>query len=71
MPKFAFIGDEQETQGFGLVFPRGVGVEVTDAHATRKLTHNQYFAQVCDGVEVLDPVATDEPKRRGRPPKAR
>lgn len=68
MAKFTFIGEEQETTAFGLRFPRGVGVEVTDAHAVRKLTNNQYFAAVFDGVEVLEPV---EPKRRGRPPKAR
>ena len=43
MPQFAYIGDEQETQVFGLVFPRGVAVEVTDSHAIRKLTNNQYF----------------------------
>ena len=70
MPKFAFIGDEQESRGFGLVFPRGVAVEVTDSHAIRKLTNNQFFSQVFDGVEVLDAIEP-APKRRGRPPKAR
>lgn len=70
MTQFAFIGDEQETQVFGLVFPRGVAVEVTDSHAIRKLTNNQYFSQVFDGVEVLDAVE-QAPKRRSRPPKAR
>lgn len=67
--KFTFIGEEQENVAFGLRFPRGVGVEVTDAHAVRKLTNNRFFAAVFDGVEVLEPV--EEPKRRGRPPKAR
>lgn len=66
--QFAFIGEEQETTAFGLRFPRGVGVEVTDPHAVRKLTNSRFFASVVDGVEVLEPV---EPKRRGRPPKAR
>lgn len=66
--QFAFIGDEPENVAFGLRFPRGVAVEVTDAHAVRKLTNNRFFAAVFDGVEVLAPV---EPKRRGRPPKAR
>ena len=65
---FTYIGEESETTAFGLRFPHGVGVEVTDAHAVRKLTNNPYFASVVDGVEVLEPV---EPKRRGRPPKAR
>lgn len=71
MAQFAFIGDEQETQGFGLVFPRGVAVEVSDSYAIRKLTNNQFFTQVFDGVEVLDAVEPEAPKRRGRPPKAR
>ena len=68
MPKFAFIGDEQETQGFGLVFPRGVPVEVTDPHAVQKLSRNQFYTEVIEGVEVL---GEDPPKRRGRPPKER
>lgn len=68
MPKFAFIGDEQETRGFGLVFPRNVPVEVTDEHAVRKLMRNQFYAQVFDGVQVI---GEEPPKRRGRPPKAR
>lgn len=66
--QFAFIGDEPENVAFGLRFPRGVAVDVTDEHAVRKLTNNRFFAAVFDGVEVLEPV---EPKRRGRPPKAR
>lgn len=77
--KFTFIGEEQETTAFGLRFPRGVVVEVTDATAVRKLTNNIYFAQVFDGVEVLapEPLAApvgepaSVPKRRGRPPKAK
>jgi hypothetical protein len=68
MPKFAFIGEEQETRGFGLVFPRGVAVEVSDPHAVLKLSRNQFYAQVFDGVEVQ---GEDPPKRRGRPPKDR
>lgn len=67
--QFAFIGDEPENVAFGLRFPRGVAVEVTDAHAVRKLTNNRFFAAVFDGVEVLEPVVPE--KRRGRPPKAR
>ena len=65
---FTYIGEEPETTAFGLRFPHGVSVEVTDPHAVRKLTNNCFFAAVVDGVEVLEPV---EPKRRGRPPKAR
>ena len=69
--RFTYIGDELETVAFGLRFPRGVGVEVTDPHAVRKLTNNRFFAAVFDGVEVLDPVPVAAEKRRGRPPKAR
>jgi hypothetical protein len=63
--KFAYVGGDEETTAFGLRFPRGVGVEVTDAHAIRKLSNNPHFSTVVDGVEVM------EPKRRGRPPKAK
>jgi hypothetical protein len=67
MASFTFIGDELETVAFGLRFPRGEAVEVTDAHAVKKLTNNQYFAQVFQGVEVLE---AEPPKKRGRPRKA-
>lgn len=64
---FTYIGEEEETDAFGLRFPRGVPVEVTDAHAVRKLRWNVHFSEVIEGVEVVE-VA---PKRRGRPPKAK
>ncbi len=67
MPQFAYIGEEGVTEVFGLSFPRNVPVEVTDAHAVRKLSSNGQFAAVHEGVQVLD---ADPPKRRGRPPKA-
>jgi hypothetical protein len=51
------------------MFPAGVAVEVTLPHAINKLRGNPYFAESFDGVEVVD--AQPEPKRRGRPPKAR
>jgi hypothetical protein len=41
-------------------FPKGVAVEVTDAHALAKSRINQFF-KVTDG----------EAPRRGRPPKAK
>jgi hypothetical protein len=64
--QFAYQGDHEETAVFGLLFPRGAPVEVTDERAARKLSNNRDFAQVVDGVEVMPA----EPKRRGRPPKA-
>ena len=66
MAQFAYIGDHEETAVFGLSFPHGVPVEVTDPRAIRKLSANCDFSQVVDGVEVM----ADQPKRRGRPPKA-
>ena len=68
MAQFAYIGDEAGAFAFGRWFPAGVTVEVpdSDAHACRKLRHSHHFAEVFDGVEVIDAA----PKRRGRPPKA-
>jgi len=42
---------------------------VTLPHAINKLRGNRFFVESFDGVEVVD--AQPEPKRRGRPPKAR
>lgn len=66
MTQFAYIGARDETTVFGLSFPRGVAVEVSDSHAIAKLSNNANFSAVVDGVEVMQA----EPKRRGRPPKA-
>lgn len=68
MASFAYQGDRAEVVCFGVVFPRGVVVQVTDAVACRKLAGNRDFCQVFDGVEVL-PSIQPAPKRRGRPPK--
>lgn len=68
MAQFTYIGDEKETSAFGLMFPAGVAVDVADAHAIKKLRGNPYFSETFEGVEVLD---AEQPKRRGRPPKAR
>jgi len=67
MALFSYIGDEERAEAFGLWFVRGASVEVTDAHAIRKLQHSYLFAEVFDGVEVVE---AEQPKRRGRPPKA-
>jgi hypothetical protein len=66
---FTYIGEEPGTDAFGLKFPAGVAVEVTLPHAINKLRGNRFFAESFDGVEVVE--ALPEPKRRGRPPKAR
>lgn len=68
MPAFAYIGDHEETRIFGLVFPRGVPVEIADERIAVKLSHNCDFSQAVNGVEVLP---AEAPKRRGRPPKQR
>lgn len=65
--KFTYVGEEQETDAFGLRFPAGVPVDVEDEHAVKKLRGNAQFVEVFDGVEVV----FDPPKRRGRPPKDR
>ena len=66
MALFAYHGDHEETTVFGLSFPFGEPVEVTDERAARKLANNRDFVQVVDGVQIMP----DQPKRRGRPPKA-
>ena len=50
---FAYCGDHEETRVYGLTFPRGVPVEVTDWLAFKKLSNNCDFSQCFDGVEVL------------------
>lgn len=54
MAKFAYSGDHTETVVFGLLFPNGEPVEVTDERVIRKLRHNCDFSEFFDGVEVLD-----------------
>lgn len=66
MAHFAYIGDHEETECFGLRFPRDEAVGVNDASVAAKLANNRDFVPVHDGVQVLD-----APKRRGRPPKER
>ena len=66
MRSFVYTGEEG-TEVFGLRFPFNVPVEVSDPHAIRKLSNNRFFTEVVDGAEIVAP----EPKRRGRPPKAK
>lgn len=65
MAAFAYLGDHEETECFGLRFPVNVPVEVTDEFVIKKLRGNNHFSECFDGVQVF------EPKRRGRPPKAK
>lgn len=75
--RFVYVGKEEETSAFGLMFPRGVPVEVSEdilgGHAARKLSNNHQFAQELDGVQVCAASSPQEEvkKRRGRPPKAK
>lgn len=67
MPFFAYLGDHKETECFGLRFPVNVPVEVTDDLTIKKLRGNNHFSECFEGVQVFE----SEPKRRGRPPKAK
>ena len=88
MPRFVFLGgpecgDVDSVVMFGVTLPLGVPVEVTEAHAVRKLRGNMFFREVeaeapvagvsipC-GVELAEPYSDNPPqpvKRRGRPPR--
>ena len=67
--RFAYIGDHKGMVAFGLPFPVGVAVEVTDPHAIAKLSGNSHWIK-CDTEPGQEP-EQPAPKRRGRPPKAR
>lgn len=41
--KATYIGEEIAVSLFGLIFPRGQAVEVTDEHAAKKLANNPQF----------------------------
>ena len=77
MAQFAFIGDGREVSVYGLRFPLDVPVEVTEPAVIAKLRHMRYpsgapyFVEAFDGVQVMDAEPSIEPKRRGRPPKAK
>ena len=77
--KFMYLG-EGTTVVFGLTFKAGEAVEVTDAHAIRKLTANHLFAHNDEPAPVPVPTPADTAEqvtqavaavRRGRPPKAK
>ncbi len=66
--KFVFVGDGDQDpdvlEMFGLEFPRGVGVDVTDSRATAKLKGNLNFRQG----ETAEP--TPVKRKPGRPSNA-
>lgn len=63
--KFTYLG-AGETEVFGHTFRAGEPVEVTDEHAIKKLTHNQFFVS-----DETPAESTEPPKRRGRQPKVK
>jgi hypothetical protein len=65
MRVFVYMGEEG-TEAFGLRFPFNEPVEVTDAHAIKKLSGNRFFTEVVDGVEIASEPAKRKP---GRPRK--
>jgi hypothetical protein len=61
--RFMYLGDGT-VEMFGHTFRAGEPVDVTDDHAIRKLSHNQFFTSDEAPADVAE-----APKRRGRPPK--
>lgn len=59
--KFIYVGEGLETIAYGLTFPKGVGVEVADSHAVKKLTNNTQF--MIDG-SGDDPADVPAPPKR-------
>lgn len=57
MAVFVYIGEEQETSAFGLRFPRGVPVEVTEPLAMRKLSNNWHFKDATESGAALQALA--------------
>lgn len=70
MPAFVFRGGPEcgvdSVVMYGLLFPVGVAVEVTDDAVAAKLAGNMYFAEA--GASPSPDVHTVV-KRRGRPPR--
>lgn len=65
--KFMYLG-EGSTTVFGHTFKAGEAVEVTDAHAIKKLKNSVLFAH--DEAPAPELKIEEPPKRRGRPPNA-
>jgi hypothetical protein len=63
--EFMYVGEEAETTIFGITFRRGEAEEVTDERAIRKLKSSSLFTH--NSSAEVPP--SEEPKRRGRPPR--
>lgn len=74
---FSYLGDHPEVTMYGVTFRAGEPTDCghIDPALQARLAYNNHFAEIIDGVEVLEAlvpqVPTTEPKRRGRPPKAK
>lgn len=53
MRQFAYLGDRDTVTQWGIVFPHGVAVSVSDAAAVAKLAGNPDFSETVGGVELL------------------
>ena len=67
--KFMYLG-EGSTTVFCHTFKVGEAVEVTDAHAIKKLKASVLFAHNEEAAPSPAPKADEPAKRRGRPPNA-
>lgn len=68
MAAFRYIGEAPNgsIELYGVTFKPGEASEVSDAFAIRKLSANRFFEAVWAAPQ---PVAAEEPKRKGRRPK--
>ena len=80
MKSFIYIGEGNETDAFGYIFPNGKPVEVIEEHAINKLANNPQFkaaeievnhesTATCDQSDVQAGQVRSERSRRGRPAK--
>lgn len=68
--KFTFNGEEAVTHIYGLTFPKGEAVEVTDPFVMRKLSNHPQFVgegDLDDGSDDLDDSVPPEKRKVGRP----
>lgn len=49
-----YLGDHVDMRAFGISFPRGVYVEVTDTHAQTKIRGNNHFEVESDDIETVE-----------------
>lgn len=69
--KYAYLGDHESVSLYGVHFPVGVFVEVTNETLLRKLAGNTHFEAENAG-QNIDDAPTEEPvvsPKRGRKPK--